>query len=144
MDKNFAGFLYRAKKANFAETATQDAPDGTYEFRFSEGDLEYTDACLGTVILSGKEVVRQNGVPVWSMNYISRVVSDDFSAKFLAEALAKIPEDLPYRGKQSYENGGYSYVCTVRGDLDWFYGYEEIFKDGEKVYECAFHGGAVE
>lgn len=26
----------------------------------------------------------------------------------------------------------------------WFTGYEEIFCNGVKVYECNFHGGSIE
>ena len=36
------------------------------------------------------------------------------------------------------------YLCKVDGDIDWFNGYEEILLGHDRIYECFFHGGAVE
>ena len=42
-----------------------------------------------------------------------------------------------------YQSGQYTYKCNVVGDFTWFQGYEEIFCENVKVYECYFHGGIV-
>ena len=54
-----------------------------------------------------------------------------------------MPEDKPYRGPAFYQNGEYSYHCKTDGEFVWFQGYEEIFYEKEKIYECYFHGGIV-
>ena len=37
----------------------------------------------------------------------------------------------------------YKYHCIVNGEFKWFQGYEEIYFDDTKVYECFFHGGTI-
>lgn len=78
------------------------------------------------------------------MNYSGRVIGEGFSGDFLKEALMEVPSKNPYRGPALYENGEYRYECEVAGDIEWFRGYEEIFKQGVKIYECYFHGGEVQ
>lgn len=41
------------------------------------------------------------------------------------------------------KNGDYTYHCKVEGEFVWFQGYEEIFYQKEKIYECYFHGGRI-
>ena len=43
-----------------------------------------------------------------------------------------------------YQNGEYTYKRSVNGAFEWFQGYEEIYWNDKKVYECFFHGGRVE
>ena len=77
------------------------------------------------------------------MNYIGRVTGSPFSGDFLKEALLHVPERMPYRGPERYENGDYTYSCAVEGGYDWFRGEEEIRYRGEMIYECRFHGGLI-
>ncbi|MDY3362124.1 DUF5680 domain-containing protein [Clostridium sp. NSJ-49] len=77
------------------------------------------------------------------MNYMGRVLSQEFSGSFLKEVLALVPEDNLYRGPIVYENGDYKYHCIVNGSFEWFNGYEEIFYKDKKVFECMFHGGLI-
>jgi len=77
------------------------------------------------------------------MNYIGRVLSEDFSIKFLTEVLLLVPEEYPCREPLQYSDGDYSYKCTVNGNFHWFSELEEIFYKNTKVYELVFHGGDV-
>ncbi len=43
---------------------------------------------------------------------------------------------MPYRGPEYFEDGEYTYKCSVNGDFSWFQGYEEIYCKDSKVYEC--------
>ena len=70
------------------------------------------------------------------MNYSGRVLAQQFSGDFLKEALRHANYDMPYRGPEYYQSGEYTYKCSVAGDFSWFQGYEEIFHNTEKVYEC--------
>ncbi len=62
---------------------------------------------------------------------------------FLKEALLLVSTSYPYTGPLVYDNGMYKYHCIVNGDFNWFDGYEEIFYEEEKIYECRFHGGKL-
>jgi hypothetical protein len=46
-------------------------------------------------------------------------------------------------GPVFYQEGDYTYHCKVDGDFEWYIGYEEILYQGERIYECNFHGGMV-
>ena len=50
---------------------------------------------------------------------------------------------MPFRGPEYYQSGQYTYKCNVVGDFSWFQGYEEIYCENVKVYECYFHGGIM-
>ena len=95
-----------------------------------------------TLILSGCELDLK-GKAQYAMNYSGRVLAQQFSGDFLKEALRHASPDMPYRGQEYYQSGEYTYKCSVAGDFSWFQGYEEIFHNTEKVYECYFHGGLL-
>lgn len=145
MDNKLVEFLIRAKKATYAGKGPETAPSrpASHDLQYSEGDLLYIDTYLGGEKFSGEEAVWSGGKPVWAMNYCGRIVAEGFSGDFLKEALTNVPFDMPYRGPAEYSNGNYLYKCTVTGDFHWFNGYEEIYNDGVKTYECVFHGGDI-
>lgn len=138
-------FLCRAKRATYAAGKPQDASSrpGSHDLSHREGELLYIDTYLGGERFSGEEAVWDDEAPVWAMNYTGRVTKAGFSGAFLKEALLHTTEALPYRGPLRYENGPFVYTMNVKGGFEWFYGYEEILRDGAQVYECAFHGGIV-
>ena len=146
MDKEVISFLLAAKKATYAGSGSEVASSrpNSHDLHYKEASLKYIDTYLGGTKFSGEEALWKDDVPFWSMNYIGRVVGDGFSGDFLKEALAHVPPDSPYRGPTEYTNGDYIYKCKVNGDFHWFDGFEEIFLNGNKIYECIFHGGDIE
>ncbi len=62
---------------------------------------------------------------------------------FLKEALRHADKKMPYRGPEIYQSGEFTYKCGVTGDFNWFQGFEEIYLNETKVYECVFHGGTL-
>jgi len=138
-------FLIRAKRACYAGHGGEQAParPESHDLAYSEGDLFYFDTYLGGERFVGEEALWVQRRPVWGMNYAGRTLAPGFNGDFLKEALAAVPEDAPYRGPALYTRGASSYHCIVNGDFDWFEGYEEIFSEGVKVFECRFHGGAI-
>ena len=92
---------------------------------------------------AGQEAVWKNGKAVYAMNYAGRVLDQKFSGNFLKEALRATNKSLPFRGPEIYQSGEYTYKTTVTGDINWFQGYEEIFCNETKVYECYYHGGLM-
>ncbi len=138
-------YLLRAKKATYAGHGAEIEPSrpSSHDLKHREGNLSYYDTYLGGEKFCGEEALWQGETPVWSMNYAGRVLAAGFSGDFLKEALAQVPRERPYRGPALYQKGAYSYHCLVDGDFEWFEGYEEIFSEGGKVYECRFHGGVI-
>lgn len=115
----------------------------SHDFRYAEGRYVYHDTYVGGEQFAGQEAVWRDGQAVYAMNYMGRVLADRFSGNFLKEALRAANEDMPYRGPENYQAGEYLYCCKVSGDVSWFQGWEEIFCESRKVYECSFHGGLI-
>lgn len=116
---------------------------GSHDLMYEKGKLKYIDSYVGGERFVGEEVVFQDEVPVWSMNYAGRTLEHSFSGDFLKEALLLRSVEKPYRGPDIYTNGSYTYHSNVSGNFTWFQGREEIFYGNLKVYECIFHGGIV-
>lgn len=138
-------FLLKAKNNTYAAKAAETVPSrpNSHDLRYEDGGFLYIDTYLGGEKFAGEEAVWKKSVPVWSMNYVGRVITDGFSGDFLKEALMRVPKDKPYRGPEEYCDGEYSYRSEVDGDFEWFHGYEEILRNGVRVYECRFHGGII-
>jgi hypothetical protein len=145
MDKRIIEFLIRAKKATYAGKGAETASSRvkSHDLIYREGDYMYYDTYLGGDKFAGEEALWISEDPYWSMNYVGRVIGDNFSGDFLKEALLRVPEDKPFRGPSEYTNGDYSYKCDIDGDYEWFQGYETISYKGAVIYECYFHGGLI-
>ena len=115
----------------------------SHDFTYSNGPYTYHDTYVGGEQFAGEEAIWYEGKSQYAMNYIGRVLSQNFSGDFLKEALRKADKKMPFRGTEYYQSGQYIYKCSVVGDFTWFQGYEEIYCDNEKVYECYFHGGIM-
>ena len=146
MNNGIVCFLLEAKRHTYAGKGAEvkSSRPTSHDFQYREGNLKYIDTYLGSSKFSGEEAVWEDDSPVWAMNYLGRTLADEFSSDFLKAALLHGAEEYPYRGPLRYETGDFLYTCSMKGDFHWFYGYEEITFKGEKVYECAFHGGDVD
>lgn len=143
-------FLLKAKKSTYAGKGAETSPSRpeSHDYQYKEGDYLYIDTYLGGAKFVGEEAVWYKGAPIWSMNYIGRVLEDsttsgEFSGDFLKEAMRSVPEEIPYRGPLLYQKGDYTYHCKITGDFTWYQGEEDIFCKSKKIYECVFHGGMV-
>ena len=138
-------FLIRAKRSSYAGGGSPVAATrlASHDYSYEEAPFFYYDTYLGGEAFSGEEAIWMNGAPVWTMNYIGRVIGENFSIDFLREALYQVPREMPYRGPVIYSQGEYHYHCKVDGDFEWYQGYEEVFFGQQKIYECRFHGGEV-
>ena len=144
--KETIAFLRTAKKKTYAGKGMEESISSrpaSHDLYFYEGKYTYIDTYLGGEKFSGEEAVWFEESPIWAMNYTGRILKECFSGDFLKEALLLVPENHPFRGPLIYQQGDYTYHCTLSGEFDWFQGYEEIFCKDEKVYECYFHGGTV-
>ena len=146
MNQQAEQFLIRAKTALYMEEALgADAIfPGSRSRQYTEGGFRFVDTCLGTEQFAGQEVLWAGDTPFWTMNYLGRILGPDFPQKFFREALSAGCCSFPYRGAEHYQSGDWVYKRFVRGEQDWFYGYEEILCREVRVYECAFHGGKLQ
>lgn len=128
-----------AASMNETESTRLDSHDFTY----SNGSYTYHDTYVGGEQFAGEEAIWYEGKSVYAMNYIGRILGQQFNGNFLKEALRKADKDMPYRGPEYYQSGDYLYKCNIVGDFTWFQGYEEIYCNNEKVYECYVHGGVI-
>ncbi len=115
----------------------------SHDFHYENGRYVYHDTYVGGEQFAGEEAIWYDGQAIYAMNYLGRVLGDTFSGNFLKEALRAADEAMPYRGPEYYQSGEYLYKCKVTGDITWFQGYEEIYCDANRVYECYFHGGTI-
>lgn len=145
MDKKLLEFLIKAKRATYAGKGAETTPSRkkSHDLIYQDGNYMYYDTYLGASRFAGEEALWINDVPYWSMNYLGRVIGDNFSVDFLKEALLMVPEDKPFRGPENYTNGEYSYHCEVDGTFEWFQGREVIRYREIDIYECVFHGGLI-
>lgn len=145
INENIIEFLRVAKRSTYAGNAAQiqSSRPNSHDLEYVEGNLRYIDTYLGGEQFIGEEALWKDNIPFWSMNYTGRITGEGFSGRFLKEVLSLVPKENPYRGPMVYQNGQYKYHCIVNGEFKWFQGYEEIYFDDTKVYECFFHGGTI-
>lgn len=139
-------FLILAKRNTYAAKKNQVESSRTASCDFyykDDNGYEYYDTYLGGERFVGEEAVWFQHVPVWGMNYAGHVIGENFDGDFLKAALLSMPYKYPFRGPEIYTRGSYCYHCKVDGVFNWFQGYEDIFYDNEKIYECYFHGGEI-
>lgn len=145
MNKNIIDFLITAKKNTYAGKGAETTSSRvkSHDLVYSDDNMMYYDTYLGGEKFAGEEALWISEKPYWAMNYIGRLTGEGFSGDFLKDALLHVPEELPFRGPESYSNGEYTYQCSVNGDFEWFQGKEIICFKGKEIYECYFHGGLV-
>lgn len=143
--KEIVAFLICAKHNTYAGKGheVKASRPASHDYSYEENEYTYYDTYLGGERFAGEEAVWFCDEPIWSMNYVGRVLGEQFNIDFLREALYHVPEEYPYRGPEIYTKGDYHYHCKAEGSFGWYQGYEEIFCLNEKVYECHFHGGMI-
>ncbi len=145
-------FIKRAARATFAgngEEVVSERP-GFNELGYEEGELSYRDSYTGYIRSRGMEVVRFNGTPIWSSTYGGGMFEGkeayaDETFEFLKKALfAEEPGFISFRGPHEFIDGIWKYTYTQEGDINEFWGYEEIiFKNDPYFYHRIIGGNVV-
>lgn len=145
MNQEIIEFIIEAKRNTYAgkKNEVESSRIGSTDFEYCKGEYKYRDSYVGSKYFSGQEIVWENEKPIWSMNYIGKVTGEPFSGDFLKEALKNNSFEMPYRGPALFETDGYTYLCNVEGNMDWFEGRELIFYNNKQIYELKFHGGLL-
>lgn len=150
----FISFLISAKRATYAALSDSARVDavvaGSTQLEYRRGDWLYRDIYYGGLFFAGQEVIYWQSLPVWSMCYaggmadaqIDKAIELRVNA-FLKAALQAVTAEMPYRGPAKYTSGDLVYRNGYRGNVERFEGKEEIFFNGEKVYELGYLGGSL-
>ena len=150
----FLAFLLAAKRATYAGRGDEDTVPpllpGSLQLEHRDGDYLYRDVYFGMTCFAGQEVVSYRARPVWSMTYAGGVTPPERDIAdtraiyaFLRLALRQGTEAAPYRGPAAFSQGAMSYTNASSGDLEAFWGVEEIARGGQKVYDLRYAGGLL-
>lgn len=150
--KKLERFLNAANKHTYAADSgkVESTRVASEYLEYKEGDLIYRDSYFGNRSFIGEEIVYENDIPVWGLNYYGKITDKNFGSKakiyrFLKKALMQDYEDiLPLRGPSEFKEGDFQYTNEVLGDLNCFEGKEKIFNKDEEVYSAVYHGGSIE
>lgn len=145
-------FVDRAAKVTYAgggEVEKNPEREGFNELVYEEGPMVYRDSYSGHSRSGGQEIIRLNGVPIWWSGYGGGMVSgkeemsgDTFD--FLKKALSADEEGFEsLRGPHEFVDGNWKYTYEQEGNIEDFYGYEEISLNGEKVFWHRAVGGIL-
>lgn len=55
-----------------------------------------------------------------------------------------MPEKYPFRGPKEMKKGEYEYKNSWTGNIDRYFGEEEIVKRGKRIYYAKYMGGVVD
>lgn len=146
-------FLIEAKKNTYASASAEKMESSrmnSIDYEYKRGNMIYHDTFFGGVKFMGEEVLYEDDVILWGMNYygvtLDEEISEEAMDKVLRPALMKVGEDtelIPVRGPREFVNGEYKYTFKVEGDLNRFEGVETISKNDKVIYELHCHGGLI-
>lgn len=152
MSKKLFNFIDRAGKATYAGGGKREENperEGFIELVYSEGVFDYRDSYTGYYRSRGTEIVRKNGVPIWSAMYGGGMVKgkDELAGQtfdFLKKAMSENEEGYEsFRGPHNFSEGDWVYKYEQEGNVDEFHGYEEIHHKGELVFFHRVIGGTI-
>jgi len=149
-EEGLRSFLIDSNKAGYAggeEKKWVKESDGSTTIPFEKGPWKPYDNFFGGEPYGGRTVVFYEGKPYWIMVYygwVAEGVENGPVYEILRKALAKMPEDHPYRGPKEFKDGEYIYSNSWEGEIDRFEGEETILKGQELVYKANYIGGLVD
>lgn len=156
----FVDFLFEFRANGWAGNAPEQTPSlpGMKEpGKYTKGSLEALDSYSGFYFAPGREIVWENGIPLWMMLYSGGMLPDyrkcqDFAKltyAFLRKALLNPPRNAPYRGPNRFIDGDFKdfeYACTWNNNIDnpnGFLGREIICYKDKPVFLQDFIGGFI-
>jgi hypothetical protein len=139
-------FIAEARRNTFAVDATVTSNPrllGSTQFDFQKGDFSYRDVYFaGNKKFIGMEMVYQSSKLVWGMNYIGNQVGK-LEESFLRESLYRLVEKCRFGKICDYEKREFRYQDSGQGNLESFFGEEQIFTEGKSIYKMDYRGGLI-
>lgn len=152
MNEKICKFLIKAKQQTYANEDVKKSIStrkGSYDYEYKDGNMTYHDTYFGGTKFMGEEIVYEDDIPIWGMNYygvtLDENVDEKFMDKALRPALMKVGETniIPVRGPSEYINNDYKYTFSITGDIDYFEGTENIYSNGKIIYVLKCNGGII-
>lgn len=143
-------FLIASNNAGYAggeEKKWIKEVDGSTTIPFEKGDWKSNDNFYGGEPYGGRIVVFYKDKPFWMMVYYGWVEEGTETNPIygiLREALKRMPEEAPFRGPKEYKQDNFTYTNNWSGDVDRYFGEEQITKDGKLFYKASYIGGLVD
>ena|SRR3989344_7480138 len=119
--------------------------DGSTTLWHQSGDWKYHDNYFGGEPYGGRTIISYQKKPVWIMvyyGYLDKVSNPDEAYLFLRKALRAKEEG--FRGPREFGEGNYKYVNTWEGDIENYFGREDIFLNNTLIYTARYMGGLVD
>jgi hypothetical protein len=143
-------FIIRAKAKTYVGGGKPvvSCRQGSHDLIYEENNFRYLDSYFGGANFIGEEVVYEQWIPVWGMNYYGQLLQPQKITAAQAGAMIKVSLSQMYAsgrflGGWECHQGDLTYYDTSDGDLTSFRGYEWIERDKTKVYELVYHGGLI-
>ncbi|MFW5853332.1 MAG: DUF5680 domain-containing protein [Patescibacteria group bacterium] len=150
-DKELMIFLGIAKKATYANQLAPKAKSlrpASEDYHYEQDGLIYHDTYFGSRDFIGEEIVYKDNQPIWGMNYCGYIIESQISTreayKILRPALMADCEDiLPVRGPKEFMLKDSLYLNKISGEINRFFGEENIYLNNKLVYYGRYHGGRI-
>ncbi len=141
-------FLIQAKQNTvIIENLRTRLEDGSIEQVYTEERFRYRSRSYGVNPFIGEELVWEDGILTWGMNYYGSVQEELIPPSqvfnFLSQAQQMARPERPYRGPEFFRAGQFTYIDKSQGDLDGFSGEEIIYFRDQQVYRLIYHGGKI-
>lgn len=122
--------------------------DGSSTIEVTSEDFKMSDNYFGGEPYGGRTIVSCGGQPTWIMVYYGGVVGNilgiDTIYPYLKKQLLNPDAKMPVRGPMNNINDKFEYKLSVKGNLEEFSGFEEIFYKDELVFKTTIAGGLVD
>lgn len=110
------------------------------QLEFQKGEYFYRDIYfIGKKNLVGQEIIYYNSKPIWGMNYVGNDIGK-LETKFLKESLLKLVDKCRTGESCEYQKREFKYKDQGQGNIEKFFGTEEIFLNNKNVYKLNYEG----
>jgi hypothetical protein len=118
------------------------------DIAYDKGRFRYLDSHFGGTDFLGQEVVWQDDVPVWAMNYYGRIIDParfdgERAGIVIKQALTALYQERRFLGDFTYQHTLGEYIDQSMGDYRSFLGVERILVEDRLVYQLDYQGGLI-
>lgn len=145
-------FIRKAGQSTYAASGVESVKydkNGFKELYFSENDYSYKDTYTGFFRSRGIEIVTYKNKPIWVASYGGGMINEDVNFpiqtfSFLKKAFLTHEVGFQtFRGPHQLKQGKWQYKYEQQGDVEEFFGYEEIYFDNKLVFFHRIIGGLI-
>jgi hypothetical protein len=143
-------FIVKAKTATYVGNGQPKTSCrlGSHDLEYIDSDFVYRDSYFGGQDFLGEEAVWFQQQPVWGENYYGKVLRPDLitaeqTGLMIKRSLMEMYSQGRFLGGFQYFWEDLLYMDENSGNVESFYGTEEIRIHGVLVYRLHYHGGMI-